>query len=285
MPPASAAPYPRSATSTTRAPACSATAREPSREPLSATSTSPVISARARKPRALATQLPTVAASLRQGKRIVNSVIRRPGAPKKKVPRRVPFHQRYALLLAAAGAGQILQRDRSAGAPALPSPQRRAVALGDRRRRRGSRPRNQRNERTIHRSRDASHRGCHAAVRVGSDSRHVLRGLRGANFAAPVAWARKIRRAGLVHFRDRGAARAHAENHFRHLRAHGVVLIRRQRDRRQNANDRNHDHQLDQGEALLQRLHGYSLVLLVSGPLCNATCPVHATCMPAPTVL
>src|SRR3981189_605880 len=84
MPPPSAAPYPRSATSTTRAPAASATAREPSSEPLSATSTSPAIPARSRKPRALAIQLPTVAASLRQGMRIVSSVIERLGAPQKK---------------------------------------------------------------------------------------------------------------------------------------------------------------------------------------------------------
>jgi hypothetical protein len=36
-----------------------------------------------------------------------------------------------------------------------------------------------------------------------------------------------------------------------------VVLVRRQRNRRQDADDRNHDHQLDQGETLLDgTLHG-----------------------------
>ena len=38
---------------------------------------------------------------------------------------------------------------------------------------------------------------------------------------------------------------------LRHLRAGDVVLIRRQRDGGQDADDRNHDHQFDQGKTLL----------------------------------
>ena len=50
---------------------------------------------------------------------------------------------------------------------------------------------------------------------------------------------------------------------FRDLRADGVVLIGRDRDRRQDADDRDDDHQLDEGETLLHRLHdGSSLYKL-----------------------
>ena len=35
----------------------------------------------------------------------------------------------------------------------------------------------------------------------------------------------------------------------------GVVLVRRQRDRRQDPDDRDHDHQFDKGKALLDALH------------------------------
>ncbi len=41
---------------------------------------------------------------------------------------------------------------------------------------------------------------------------------------------------------------------FRHLRTNHIILIRRNRDCRQNTNNRHHDHQFDQGETLLQLL-------------------------------
>src|SRR6267143_839137 len=228
MPPASAAPYPRSATSTTRAPAAAATAREPSSEPLSATSTSPAIPARSRKPRALAMQLPTVGASLRQGMSIVNSVIERPShPPKKKVPRRVPFTEAKLRLLAAAGTGQVLERNVGARAAAGPAVQSRAVACREYGRGRGRRHRDQRDHRRIHRSGDALHRGRHSAVKAGADARYVLRSLRGANFTAPAIYGRRNCGARLVHLGDRGTARAHAENDLGHLGADRVVLVRR----------------------------------------------------------
>src|SRR5438445_7273446 len=159
MPPASAAPNPRSATSTTRAPAAAATAREPSSEPLSATSTSPAIPARSRKPRALAMQLPTVGASLRQGMSIVNSVIERPShPPKKKVPRRVPFIEAKLRLLAAAGTGQVLERRVGARAAAGPSRQTRAGTLRHYNRDHGGQQRHLRNHLSSHRSDSALHR-------------------------------------------------------------------------------------------------------------------------------
>ena len=43
--------------------------------------------------------------------------------------------------------------------------------------------------------------------------------------------------------------------HIGDLRADGVVLIRGQCDRREDADDRDHDHQFDQGKALLHAFH------------------------------
>ena len=45
------------------------------------------------------------------------------------------------------------------------------------------------------------------------------------------------------------------EHQFRNLRTDRVVLIRRQSNRCQDADDRNHDHQFDQGKTLLNCLH------------------------------
>src|SRR6185369_9877287 len=42
-----------------------------------------------------------------------------------------------------------------------------------------------------------------------------------------------------------------SQDDFRYLRAHRVVLVCRQRNRRQDADDRDHDHQFDEGETLL----------------------------------
>src|SRR6476659_2883917 len=68
-----AAPYPRTGTSITRAPASVASWIEPSVEPLSATSTSPHTFARRSQSLALATQVTIVSASSRHGIRIVSS--------------------------------------------------------------------------------------------------------------------------------------------------------------------------------------------------------------------
>src|SRR5262249_3024918 len=125
-------------------------------------------------------------------------------------------------------------------------------------RRRGRRVlhRNQRDDRGVHDAGDVLHGREHHAVRVGVDRIDVLRLLRrGQDLAAPAIGGRSSARSGLVHLGDRGTASAHAENDFGHLRADRVVLVRGQRDRGQNADDRNHDHQFDQGKALLQRFH------------------------------
>src|SRR5205814_3860191 len=118
----------------TRAPARCASIREPSSEPLSAISTSPSIPERSRKLRALATQLPTVAASLRQGMRMVSSVKPFFAPAKKKVPRRVPFIEAKSLLLAAAGAGQILRADGGAVGVQSAAPAEQRLALAGRHR-------------------------------------------------------------------------------------------------------------------------------------------------------
>src|SRR2546421_10633391 len=145
----------------TRAPARGASIREPSSEPLSAISTSPSIPERSRKLRALATQLPTVAASLRQGMRMVSSVKPFFAPAKKKVPRRVPFIEAKSLLLAAAGAGQILRADGGAVGvqSAAPAEQRLALAGRHRGRRCGGPKQHQRYVPRVCFSRKALHGG------------------------------------------------------------------------------------------------------------------------------
>src|SRR5439155_26072346 len=113
----------------TRAPARSASIREPSSEPLSATSTSPSIPAPSRKPRALATQPPTVAASLRQGMRMVSSVKPFFVPKKKKGTPKGTFIEAKSLLLAAAGAGQIFRVDGGAVGRQSAAPPVEGVAL------------------------------------------------------------------------------------------------------------------------------------------------------------
>jgi len=52
-------------------------------------------------------------------------------------------------------------------------------------------------------------------------------------------------------FADRGLACGDRRSGFGHLRTNDIVLIRRQRNRRQDADDCDHDHQFNKGEALL----------------------------------
>src|SRR5215831_994789 len=126
-----AAPYPRSLTATTRAPSAAASACDPSLDPLSATSTSPTIPALSRNPRAFATHARTVAASLRQGIKIVSSVTReRAESTKKKGTPKGTFF-RKDLRLAAARTGKVLQPDSSAGAAAPPGIQGLAGTRGE----------------------------------------------------------------------------------------------------------------------------------------------------------
>src|SRR3989454_2619281 len=146
----------------TRAPARSASIREPSSEPLSAISTSPSIPARWRKPRALATQLPTVAASLRQGMRMVSSVIPFPTPKQKKGTPKGTFYEAKSLLLAAAGAGQILRADRGAVAGRSAAPAKQGLAACRYRGRHCvARYRDQRHDRCVHHAGDALHGGQH----------------------------------------------------------------------------------------------------------------------------
>src|SRR5262249_9078128 len=95
------------------------------------------------------------------------------------------------------------------------------------------------------------------AVLRGVDALDVLRSTRsaGGDFAAPVVGGLGGAVAALVDFSHRGTARAGREDHFRDLRAVAVVLVRGKRNRGQNADDRDNDHQLDQGNALVERSH------------------------------
>src|SRR5947208_14767238 len=99
------------------------------------------------------------------------------------------------------------------------------------------------------------------AVAVGWNQLFVL--LRTAHRGGSAFAAAEVglRRAGsaLEDLGDRRAACARSQDHFGYLRPVVVVLVRRQCYRGQNADDRNYDHQLDQGKALLNRSHGYSL--------------------------
>ncbi len=64
----------------------------------------------------------------------------------------------------------------------------------------------------------------------------------------------------LVCLGNSGAARGCSQNHFRHFGALGVVLISRESHGSQNTDDRNHDHQFDQGKTLLHgTLHKFLL--------------------------
>ncbi len=74
MPPRRAAPYPFSATGTTRAPMRSAIWIEPSELPLSATTISPSIASRSSADRAASMHAPSVPASFRQGRTIDSSI-------------------------------------------------------------------------------------------------------------------------------------------------------------------------------------------------------------------
>jgi len=58
------------------------------------------------------------------------------------------------------------------------------------------------------------------------------------------------------------------EQKLRYLGADGVVLISRQRNRRQNADNRDHDHQFDQGKTLLNSFHGNSLEIWFAANVC-----------------
>jgi hypothetical protein len=69
--------------------------------------------------------------------------------------------------------------------------------------------------------------------------------------AAPVVGARAAR-GGLVHLSDGRTAAGGGQHDFRHLRTLGVVLVRGQGHGGQDADDRDHDHQFDQGKAFLE---------------------------------
>src|SRR4029079_18007471 len=73
----------------------------------------------------------------------------------------------------------------------------------------------------------------------------------------------------LVELGHTGLANAGGVHELGHARAHGVVLVRRDGDGSQDADDRDHDHELDQGETSLHVLH--SLLLVRSGWYSNAS--------------
>ena len=59
-------------------------------------------------------------------------------------------------------------------------------------------------------------------------------------------------------FRQSALGRAGSNHGFRHLGTHRVVLVSRQSHSSQDTDDRHNDHQFDQGETLLNTLHGKS---------------------------
>ena len=70
--------------------------------------------------------------------------------------------------------------------------------------------------------------------------------------------SQKTRRgAGLPRFGNRSLRGVRQIQTFRDFRADGVVLIRRDGDRGQDTDDGNHDHQFDEGEALLHFVKHY----------------------------
>src|SRR6266571_2490261 len=186
---------------------------------------------------------------------------------KKKVPRRVPFFA-TKVRLAAAGARQEprVQVRTVALIPTTPAPDRVSTHIGSEHllwRAGGVLQRNQSDHRTVNgRGKgggEALYRDRDFAVAVRGDHLHVFRcpGPGDCDFATPVVLPR---RAGgtLEDLGNRSAACARSQDHFGYLRPVTVVLVRRECYCGQNADDRNYDHQLDQGKALLNRSHGYS---------------------------
>jgi lysyl-tRNA synthetase, class II len=165
------------------------------------------------------------------------------------------------LLSAAAGAREVLRADVGAvtavaTAPAVQS-RSQLTDVGRRCYRGRGFQRNQRDVSDSLRQRRRIHRNRHPAVHVRRDLLDILRPQAGRDFAPPVICAGSARGA-LIDLGDRSPARSRSQHHLGHLCADAVVLVRGQRDRRQNADDRDHDHQLDQGKALLNRLHRLS---------------------------
>ncbi len=95
---------------------------------------------------------------------------------------------------------------------------------------------------------------------VGVDCGNIFARCR-CTFAAPSvrSWSGRCSQC-LVCLGNSGAARRCSQNHFRHFGALGVVLISRESHGSQNTDDRNHDHQFDQGKTLLHgTLHKFLL--------------------------
>src|SRR5690242_11852524 len=98
--------------------------------------------------------------------------------------------------------------------------------------------------------------GDHAAR--NRDTRHVLRGRRRATRIAEVDASQPARRMRGQVFRHRRLAGGGRSLAFRHLRADHVVLISRQGNRCQDADDGYDDHQFDEREALLNAFHRFA---------------------------
>lgn len=75
-----------------------------------------------------------------------------------------------------------------------------------------------------------------------------------------------------MHFRTRGQRQT-----FRDTRTHCVVLVSWQRDSSQNTDDRNHDHQFDQGETLLNHLFHENSLERASVLTCVGKCICRAS--------
>jgi len=163
------------------------------------------------------------------------------------------------MLRLAAGTRQVLRGHRRRGAFEA------AHLRRDRRRRKGSAARVHRRE--LERLAGSGSQGGVSRRRHGDDAIDarrdridILRDATARFAAAPVVHCNGHPvRTGLIDFRYRRPALAGRQNRFRHARTDGVVLIRRQRDRRQDADDRNDDHQFDQCETLLNTLHSQLL--------------------------
>src|ERR1700682_557244 len=96
-------------------------------------------------------------------------------------------------------------------------------------------------------------RHCNQAIRPDDKSSNVLSDLIGTPRGRHVR--RKGECHGLVILRNGNLACVRRGCQFRHFRPDDVVLIGGNCYRRQNPDDRNHDHQFDQGKALLYTFH------------------------------
>src|SRR5690348_9817178 len=106
--------------------------------------------------------------------------------------------------------------------------------------------------------------GCRDFAAGNCNSRNVLAGDIGGSLSDADRRGAGAPTAGVgVILRDGYLGAVGQRRAFRHLRTNQVVLVRRNGDGRQDRDDRDDDHQFDQGETFLQRFHGWIPLWLV----------------------